>query len=1795
MNKKFLKIFLAAVMSVSAAFTNVASLQAAVIENADSTVYVDELPGFNATSYDVLKTGYRVYKYNDTNNHVVSSVNAKEFTMEADIYIESGNSASFMFGAEGKTIDTLGKLFGLEFSKNGGNITIKMFQDGAGALGDGVIPAGTVVTSISDPNAPIHAKVSYTNANGLEIWANGVKANPSINPNFEGAYHGGYIGVMTWKTTARYENLKLSVPVDAYKDGLPGMVGRSIEKLSSGYRINNNGGNNHAVSSLNLTEFKVETDVKYTSGDRFSLLFGSTTSNYAQVDSGNSFFGLEFRKSGDKIISKLFHEHGSVGDPFQNLTVASSVDFANPVSIDVAYTKTDGLIATVNGIKTVLPINDAFKNYYNANGGYIGFLTWDSSVDIENIVLSPYEYVTYTNELPDLKSRGTVDTLVDGYKMKDNNNNNYGTSNVTSKEFVYETTIQYNGNANCATVVFGAQSNTYSKLGSEAAFFGFEFSKDGSGNIFTKLFQDAPGVNNNEFISRGAAVGTAVDNKIKVKISYTEDNGLEYWVNDVKQNPTIRPDFETAYVGGYFGFLTWDTEAIFSDVKLTTYPETAYFNTNLTNLHGLNGTWKITSDGFYSSGGGDNFALSDTSAENFIYEADVTFGDTKGAASLVFRSGNTPGSASYVANIIKNEGLARIFKFPGGANVGSASIDTSKNTYHLRVEAIGTSLKFYIDDALLVAGNDATYTGGKLGLLTFNSTVTYQNVMYKEITASELPSLTNLTVTGDGVTFTPSFDADVASYSAYLPAGVAKMNVTATAAEGTTLTYSIVSGGGVEYDSGTLTSGTAKEVTPAYGTSKMIINYAKGDISSSVVINITKKSDASDMAEEEYRPQLHFSPEVNFMNDPNGLVYDPSNETWHLFFQYSPQLPNMGSQTWGHAVSDDLVNWVELPVAIEMDRFGAVFSGSAVVDENNTSGFFTDNVAGESKLVAVYTSAGSYGMVQNMAYSKDHGVTWTKYDPGTGDAMIPDTFHDGFRDPKVFKIAGDEKDLWYMVVAGGRGRIFTSPDLKNWTLQQELRYANGNELHSECPDLYPLAVLDKDGNATGKTKWVYNAASEFYVIGDMVKEDDGIYRFHAETNGISAQTSGNSSAYAGQSYYNDPVSGRRLSVHWMQDYSAPGSIPTKRWNGVQSFALETTLKQLDDGSYLVVQNPAEEIKALRAGTIHETIDRVVMDGEENILAGVTGQVYEVEAIIDMNETTATEFGFELRTGSGEKTVVKYNVSSKQMVLDKSSSSNTGYENQVLSYSLVPTKDGKIKLRAIVDNSIIETFGNDGDAHLIDLMFASPTSVGMAFYTKGGDVAIDTLKVYDMKSIYTQKSIAENTTMTQVSLTADKYVDTNVEFDVVAAVYPMNENVEIEWTYDDKLTLVSEFDKTATFIANEAGTYTITATINGVEKSVTVNAITRVFNTNLIDWKAVSGAWDITDRGVLGANKGSGDSFYVSDNYLAADVAFEFVADMKIEDGRAAGILFGVKDPTNPASHWYCLNSDLEEDGGHFKFFKNTGSQNWAVTAAYGTLTNKEYRLKVAYDGEGNFTISVAPYGSNEFAVVATKYDPDYEGGYFGVMTYISNTSFNNVYLYSEGTYTSIDEVEPIEIYTGTSFEDFKALVPTKVYANKTDGNKYLVNIIAADYLGVNLDEPGIYYVKAKAAGIDFEIKVIVMEELNYDELYEVLEGLEELDPEDYTDESVQDVMDVLDEIGELLEDLTASQEELDALVDKLIDAIEALEEKASDSPVVDPENPEDKDEPGTGDTTNVAGLMAMLLASAYVLLKRRKA
>src|SRR5215218_5699337 len=212
--------------------------------------------------------------------------------------------------------------------------------------------------------------------------------------------------------------------------------------------------------------------------------------------------------------------------------------------------------------------------------------------------------------------------------------------------------------------------------------------------------------------------------------------------------------------------------------------------------------------------------------------------------------------------------------------------------------------------------------------------------------------------------------------------------------------------------------------------------------------------------QEPFRPQFHFTPAENWMNDPNGLVYYKGE--YHLFYQHNPFGNTWGHMSWGHAVSRDLVHWKHLPVAIPEEGDEMIFSGSAVVDHRNTSGFGTrDN----PPMVAIYTSARPGSQAQSLAYSTDRGRTWTKY---AGNPVL-DIGSGEFRDPKVFWYAPEHK--WVMAVSKAlehRIALYSSPDLKHWTHMSDFGPANATGGVWECPDLFPLAV---DGKRN-KTKWV---------------------------------------------------------------------------------------------------------------------------------------------------------------------------------------------------------------------------------------------------------------------------------------------------------------------------------------------------------------------------------------------------------------------------------------------------------------------------------------------------------------------------------------------------------------------------------------------------------------------------------------------------------------------------------------------------------------------------------------------------
>lgn len=305
------------------------------------------------------------------------------------------------------------------------------------------------------------------------------------------------------------------------------------------------------------------------------------------------------------------------------------------------------------------------------------------------------------------------------------------------------------------------------------------------------------------------------------------------------------------------------------------------------------------------------------------------------------------------------------------------------------------------------------------------------------------------------------------------------------------------------------------------------------------------------------RPQYHFTAAKGWLNDPNGLVFYRGE--YHLFFQHNPFGTEWGNMTWGHAVSKDLLHWRQLPNALKPDATGTMFSGSAVVDWDNTSGFGTK---GNPPMVLLYTAAGgtspeSEGVpfTQRVAYSTD-GRTFHKH-PGA--PAVPH-IEGGNRDPKVFWHSRSRSWVMALYLDGDRYALFRSPDLKAWTRSGDVALPGD----SECPDLFELPVA----GGRGKRLWVFWGAAGKYRLGTF----DG-HRFTPVTETLESIFGPNS--YAAQTYSDEPK-GRRVQIGWMRG----GSYPGMPFNQQMTLPLELTLRQTKAGPRLVTR-PVKEVESLR--------------------------------------------------------------------------------------------------------------------------------------------------------------------------------------------------------------------------------------------------------------------------------------------------------------------------------------------------------------------------------------------------------------------------------------------------------------------------------------------------------------------------------------------------------------------------------------------------------------------------------------
>ncbi|MCY9447989.1 GH32 C-terminal domain-containing protein [Bacillus haynesii] len=496
-----------------------------------------------------------------------------------------------------------------------------------------------------------------------------------------------------------------------------------------------------------------------------------------------------------------------------------------------------------------------------------------------------------------------------------------------------------------------------------------------------------------------------------------------------------------------------------------------------------------------------------------------------------------------------------------------------------------------------------------------------------------------------------------------------------------------------------------------------------------------------DYYNEDHRPKYHFTPEANWMNDPNGMVYYAGE--YHLFYQYHPYGLRWGPMHWGHAVSKDLVKWEHLPVALYPDEKGTIFSGSAVVDRHNTTGFQT---GAEKPLVAIYTQDRDGEQVQSIAYSNDKGRAWTKY---SGNPVIPNPGKKDFRDPKV--IWHEQTKKWVMMLAGGdRILIYTSPDLKQWTYASE--FGEGEGSHGglwECPDLFELPVEGRPN----ETKWVMQVS-----VGDgAVSGGSGMQYFVGSFDGTTFKnenppnrvlwTDYGKDFYAAVSWSDIPESdGRRLWLGWMSNWQYANDVPTSPWRSAMSIPRELKLKAFSKGLRMV-QAPVAELQSIR-GASQTWKNKIISPRNGNILKALSGDAYEINAEFQVNTGAAAEFGFKVRTGENEYTKIGYSKNSASLFVDRSQSGNVSFNpnfNTGKHAAPLQPVGGKVKMRIYVDRSSVEVFGNDGRQVITDIILPDRSSKGLEVYASNGFVKLNSMTVHPLKKVWGASPFQSNLT------------------------------------------------------------------------------------------------------------------------------------------------------------------------------------------------------------------------------------------------------------------------------------------------------------------------------------------------------------------------------------------------------------------------------------------------------------------
>lgn len=450
---------------------------------------------------------------------------------------------------------------------------------------------------------------------------------------------------------------------------------------------------------------------------------------------------------------------------------------------------------------------------------------------------------------------------------------------------------------------------------------------------------------------------------------------------------------------------------------------------------------------------------------------------------------------------------------------------------------------------------------------------------------------------------------------------------------------------------------------------------------------------------EPHRPQIHFSPEAHWMNDPNGMIY--FNKQYHLFYQYYPGATVWGPMHWGHATSKDLVHWQNQPVALYPDSLGYIFSGSAVADINNTSGFSKN---GKTPLVAIFTHHDPKGekagintyQNQSLAYSLDDGKTWTKY---ANNPVLKNPGIKDFRDPKVNWYEPQKK--WVMTLATlDRITFYSSKDLKKWTKESEFgKEVGGHGGVWECPDLFTL-------DYKGQKVWVLivninpggpnGGSATQYFTGQF--DGNTFTPYQTDTRWLDYGPD----EYAGVTWSN--TGKRKIFYGWMSNWQYANVVPTNKWRSAMTVPRDLGIEKIGE-KYLVSSRPVIELNSLAgAGSTVTNINAT-----NYTLTSTRGKIaspFKLKLSIDQLKT----FSLTLSNNKDEKVVIGFDKASHSYYIDRTKSGQVDFEKGFAKRHSAPKFSSRQKddITLIVDNASVEFFADNGLTTMTEIFFPHET-------------------------------------------------------------------------------------------------------------------------------------------------------------------------------------------------------------------------------------------------------------------------------------------------------------------------------------------------------------------------------------------------------------------------------------------------------------------------------------------------------